>query len=134
VGIVLYDDKNRIGGLAHIMLPSSKIAGDENVNKAKFADTAIDKLLMVMFQLGAKKSNITAKLAGGAQMFASRNGASDVLKIGQKNVEQTLIILNEKGIPVLAQDTGGSFGRTIEFYSETGVLIIKTIGHGTKQI
>jgi len=134
VGIVLYDDKNRVGGLAHIMLPSSKIAVDNKVNKAKFADTAIDELLMMMLQMGARKSYLTAKLAGGAQMFASRNGASDVLKIGQKNVEQALIILNEKGIPVLAQDTGGSYGRTIEFYSETGMLLIKTIGHGTKQI
>jgi len=134
VGIVLYDGRNRIGGMAHIMLPSSRIVGDNHVNEAKFADTAIDKLLMIMFTMGAKKNFITAKLAGGAQMFISKNGSNDVLKIGQKNVEQTLSILKEKDIPVLAQDTGGNFGRTIEFFSETGVLIVKTIGHGTRQI
>ncbi|MCL5019219.1 MAG: chemotaxis protein CheD, partial [Patescibacteria group bacterium] len=34
----------------------------------------------------------------------------------------------------IANDTGGNFGRTIEFYSETGLLLIKTIGHGVKYI
>lgn len=134
VGIVLYDDKNRIGGMAHIMLPSSRIAGGDVFNEAKFADTGIVKLLDLMLGMGAKLSNITAKLAGGAQMFSNRNGANDVLKIGQKNVEQTLKILCEKEIRVVSQDTGGNYGRTIELYSETGILLIKTIGHGVKQI
>jgi len=134
VGIVFYDDKSKIGGMAHIMLPSSRIANGDSINEAKFADTAIDKLLNVMAGMGAKLTNITAKLAGGSQMFASRNGSSDVLKIGQKNVEQTLKILQEKDIKVVAQDTGGNYGRTIELYSETGILLIKTIGHGVKQI
>ncbi len=134
VGIVFYDDKNKIGGMAHIMLPSSRIAGGDNINEAKFADTAIEKLLDLMAGMGAKFTNITAKLAGGAQMFANRNGSNDVLKIGQKNVEQILKILQEKDIKVLAQDTGGNYGRTIELHTETGVLMIKTIGYGVKQI
>lgn len=67
-------------------------------------------------------------------MFANRNGSNDVLKIGQKNVEQILKILQEKDIKVLAQDTGGNYGRTIELHTETGVLMIKTIGYGVKQI
>jgi len=134
VGIVLYDDKSKIGGMAHIMLPSSRIANGNNINDAKFADTAIDKLLGIMTGMGAKLTNITAKLVGGSQMFTSKNGSNDVLKIGQKNVDQTLKILQEKDIKVVAQDTGGNYGRTIELYSETGVLLIKTIGHGVKQI
>jgi len=134
VGIVLYDAKNKIGGMAHIMLPSSRISTGDVVNEAKFADTAIEKLLSLMIDMGAKLTNITAKLAGGAQMFANRNGSNDILKIGQKNTEQTLKILHEKEIRVVSQDTGGNYGRTIELYSETGVLLIKTIGHGVKQI
>ncbi len=134
VGIVFYDDKNKIGGMAHIMLPTSRIAGGDNINEAKFADTAIEKLLDLMAGMGAKFTNITAKLVGGAQMFANRNGSNDVLKIGQKNVEQILKILQEKDIRVLAQDTGGNYGRTIELHTETGVLMIKTIGYGEKRI
>jgi len=134
VGIVFYDDINRIGGMAHIMLPSSRISNVEIINDAKFADTAIEKLLELMYDKGSKLVNITAKLAGGAQMFANRNGKNDVLKIGQKNVEQTLRILQEKDIKVVAQDTGGNYGRTIELHTDTGVLLIKTIGHGVKQI
>lgn len=134
VGIVLYDTKSKISGMAHVMLPTSSIAQPGTINEAKFADTAIDKLLKAMFALGANKSNMTAKIAGGSQMFASKNGSNDILKIGQKNVEQTISILKEMAIPLIANDTGGNFGRTIEFYSETGLLLIKTIGHGVKYI
>jgi len=134
VGIVFYDNKNKIGGMAHVMLPTSRIANGDKINEAKFADTAIEKLLELMISMGAKQTFITAKLAGGAQMFASRNGSNDVLKIGHKNVEQTLKILQEKNIKVVAQDTGSNYGRTIELYSESGLLLVKTIGHGVKEI
>jgi len=134
VGLVLYDEKIRIGGMAHIMLPSSKIVTTGNVNEAKFADTAIEKLLFLLKESGVDMLNLKAKIAGGAQMFANKNGASDMLKIGQKNADQVLQILNEKKIKVLAQDTGGNYGRTIELHTETGNLLIKTIGHGVKQI
>ena len=40
IGIALYDEYVRVAGLAHIMLPSSKMIKN-NENKAKFADTAI---------------------------------------------------------------------------------------------
>ena len=41
-----------------------------NANKAKFADTGIELLINNMTDSGASKSNIVAKLAGGAQMFS----------------------------------------------------------------
>lgn len=133
VGIALYDDKKRIAGLAHIMLPSSKLINN-NQNKAKFADTATEVLLNMMMDKGARKENIVAKIAGGAQMFSFKNKTNNLLNIGQRNVVATRDILNDLGIPILAQDTGGNFGRTIEFYSETGILVVKTINHGIKKI
>jgi chemotaxis protein CheD len=132
VGIALYDNVKKIVGLAHIMLPSSQQARN-NVNEAKFADTAIVKLLDDMKKLGARKENITAKLAGGAQMFAFSD-ASDMMRIGARNIAASKEKLNAMGIRIISEDTGGNYGRTIELYSNDGRLIIKTIGHGLKQI
>jgi len=132
VGICLYDKVNKLSGLAHVMLPSS-LEIKNNDNKAKFADTAIDVLLKEMLNLGASKRNIVAKLAGGAQMF-SFNSNSDVLRIGERNANAAKKKLNELNIPIVSQDTGGNYGRTIELYSEDGSLLVRTIGHGTKQI
>jgi chemotaxis protein CheD len=132
VGIALYDRVNKIIGLAHIMLPSSQQARN-NSNVAKFADTAIVKLVEEMVKLGASKERIVAKLAGGAQMFAFEN-SSEMMRIGFRNVISSKEKLKELKIPIVAEDTGGNYGRTIELHSEDGKLLIKTIGHGIKFI
>ncbi|HOQ16477.1 MAG TPA: chemotaxis protein CheD [Defluviitaleaceae bacterium] len=132
VGIALYDPVARIGGLAHIMLPDSTQIKN-NSNKAKFADTATIILVEEMIKLGAVKERIVAKLAGGAQMFAFNN-ANELMRIGQRNVAAAHSILEKLGIKVIASDTGENYGRTIELYTEDGRLVIKTIGHGIKEI
>lgn len=132
VGICLYDPTTKIAGMAHIMLPSSKTIKN-NSNLAKFADTGIEKLLDTMLKNGANKYRIVSKIAGGAQMFSFMS-KNDMMKIGERNVQAVKEILNEMKIPIHAEDTGGNYGRTIEFYSENGVLLVKTIGHGTKEI
>jgi len=133
VAIALYDVKQKIAGLAHIMLPSSKNIKN-NENKAKFADTAVYCLVEEMEKIGANIKDIQAKIAGGAQMFSFKNKNSDLLTIGERNVIATLQTLKEAGIPVVGQDTGGNYGRTVELYAQNGVLLIKTIGRGIKQI
>ncbi|MDP4179460.1 MAG: chemotaxis protein CheD [Bacillota bacterium] len=132
VGIALYDSTTKIIGMAHIMLPSSKIAKTV-VNEAKFADTAIVRLLEGMIKLGANKRSITAKLAGGAQMF-SFNDSSDSIRIGLRNIAASKEALAELGIPIIAEDVGGNHGRTIELNSSDGKLTIKTVGFGLKYI
>lgn len=132
VGVTLYDPVRKIAGMAHVMLPSSQQARN-NSNIAKFADTAIVKLLEDMIKLGAVKGCLVAKLAGGAQMF-SFSDSSDMMRIGARNVAASKEKLQELKIPVIAEDTGGSYGRTIELLSENGKLMIKTIGHGVKEI
>lgn len=132
IGIVLYDPKTKISGLAHIMLPdSSQIKNNTNV--AKFADTAIDQLINDMVAIGASKTRMVSKIAGGAQMFSFGNG-NDLMRIGERNAIASKKKLKELGIPLLAEDCGLNYGRTIEFYSETGELKVKTIGREVKSI
>jgi len=132
VGIALYDNGNKIAGLAHIMLPDSTQIKN-NSNKAKFADTAMDVLLGELIKNGASRNKLTAKIAGGAQMF-SLESQSEMMKIGTRNVQATKTLLNILKIPLLAEDTGGNFGRTIEIYPDTGVLLVKAIGKGKTEL
>jgi chemotaxis protein CheD len=132
IGITLYDSKKKIIGMAHIMLPSSKIA-TANTNRAKFADTGIVDLLEKMTALGAERKEIVSKIAGGAQMF-NFAGSNETLKIGARNSEAVKQVLNELRIPIVAEDIGGNHGRTIEISSEDGKLMVKTIGYGIKYL
>lgn len=132
VGIALYDPSTKIGGLAHIMLPdSTQIKNNEN--KAKFADTAIEVLVQQMVKEGVRRNKLVAKIAGGAHMFEFKN-MDDMMRIGTRNVTAVIQILKEAHIPIIAQDTGENYGRTIELHTLTGVLRVKTIGHGVREI
>ena len=136
VGIALYDPVTKVSGLAHIMLPdSTKIKNNQNI--AKFADTGIEELIKQMIKIGASKTRLVAKIAGGAQMFAfktSTSQANDMMQVGARNVEAVKAVLKKEGIRLLAEDTGLNYGRTIEFYSENGQLLIKRVGKVSKTI
>jgi len=132
VGIVLYDATKKLCGMVHVMLPdSTQIRNNQNL--AKFADTGIEALLTELLKLGANRRCITAKIAGGAQMFAFTTN-NDMLRVGERNVEATKRKLSQLGIPILAEDTGLTYGRTIEFYPENGNLVIKAVGKPVKTI
>jgi len=131
VGITLYDASKKIGGLAHIMLPTYK--GFEGQNVAKFADSAIIELVNQLARIGVPRSCLVAKLAGGAHMFG-RTQNNDMLKIGERNATASKAILQQLGIPVKANDTGGTHGRTIELHMDTGALKIRAVGAGEKFI
>lgn len=94
IGICLYDPSTKISGLAHIMLPYSTQIKN-NSNKAKFADTGIIKLMDVMLKMGARRSSIISKIAGGAQMF-SFNDSSDIMRIGVRNISATKEVLKDR--------------------------------------
>lgn len=126
VGIALRDPVTKVGGLAHIMLPDSTAIRNSGQNIAKFADTGIDELIRQMEILGAKRNRIVAKIAGGAAMFITSH--SDAIQIGQRNVHATEKKLQELNIPILAQDTGADYGRTVTFFPETGEFHIRAVG------
>lgn len=132
VGIALRDPVTKIGGLAHVMLPDST-AIRNNCNIPKFADTGIEELVRMVVARGASRTRLVAKIAGGAQMFAFQS-KSDMVRVGERNVEASKKKLAEMRIPILAEDTGANYGRTVIFYPETGDFIIRAVGKPEKVI
>jgi chemotaxis protein CheD len=131
VGIALRDPVKKIGGMVHIMLPDSTAIKMDKINLAKFADTGIPELIRQMERLGASRTRLTAKIAGGATMFAT---TSSSIQVGARNVEATIKLLEVMKIPILASDTGANYGRTVTFFPETGEYHIKAVGRGEKVI
>lgn len=132
VGVAIRDPVTKVGGLAHVMLPDSTEIKAATVNIPKFADTGIEELVRQVVAKGALKARLVAKIAGGAQMFAFSGGGA--MRVGDRNVAACLKKLQELRIPVLAQDTGDSYGRTVIFYPETGDYVIKAVGKPEKTI
>ena len=129
VGICLYDSLAGVAGLSHILLPDSAMCpSDKNV--MKFADTAVGALIERMERSGASRRRIVAKLAGGAKLF----GGSTGINVGERNVLAVKEQLNRFFIPIVAEDTGKDYGRTVEFLSKDGTVNVKTAMRGVRTI
>jgi chemotaxis protein CheD len=130
VGICLFDPETKIGGMSHIMLPKMN---DSAMSVKKYADTAIPLMLDDMEKRGAARIRIIAKIIGGAKMFnVSEN--SMMGEIGSNNTIKVREVLKDLGIAIVSEDTGKNYGRTIDFYLETGIVKVKSMGREEKTI
>lgn len=133
VGVAIRDPQSGIGGLAHVMLPDSRETAN-NSNRPKFADTAITDMVAELVKKGANINKLVAKIAGGAQMFAFGSAKSDMVRVGERNVAACKEKLKELKIPILAEDTGENFGRTVIFYPANGDYVVRAVGKSEKKI
>ena len=124
IGICLYDAQVKLGALIHIMLPDAPATID---NVLKYADSAIPEVLRKMETMGGSKSRITAKIAGGAQMF-NVPGDSSMGNIGKRNSDSVKMTLLKQRIRLVASDVGGTAARTVHFDTATGIAKIRTYG------
>lgn len=124
VGICIYDEEKKIGGLAHIMLP---VMPDGGKIPNKYADTAIPNLIEEMENLGADLKKMTAKIVGGATMFKLSED-SFMGEIGKNNTKKVKEILEQFNIPIIAEKVGGDKGRSIDFFLENGQVRVKSVG------
>jgi chemotaxis protein CheD len=133
VGVVLFDRIAKLGGLAHIVLPSARGAVD---HPGKYADTAIPAVIADFERrLGTRaRSRLTAKLAGGASMFQVSPDPDSALNIGRRNQEAIEQILADLRIPVVARDLGGTSGRRLTLDTASGMVAIKVPGGADYEI
>ena len=132
IGLTFFDPVLKLGGMVHYMLPdSTKLKNNSNI--AKFGDTGIMELYRLMLAEGAQPRRMVAKIAGGAKMFEV-SGLSEVGNVGERNTQEAKLMLKELKIPLIAEDTGLNYGRTVELNCETGEFLIKAVGKTVKVI
>ncbi len=134
--LTLYDANTKVGGLAHIMLPGMAALGLSHASDGskayQYVNAAVPALLKKMRSIGASRKNIIAKIAGGAAMFPSYSVASS--GIGQRNIESVKDALEKEGIPLAGYDTGGNYGRNVEFDVGSGRVVVKGFRRADREI
>jgi chemotaxis protein CheD len=131
VAIAIYDKQTRVGGMAHVLLPSEGLSRDKD-NRAKFPGTAVPLLLEEMKKLGAR-GPFTAKIAGGSSMFGALLPSGGI-NMGERNVLSSRQALSEAGIHLAAQDVGGDYGRSVYFHLDDGRLMIRSLKSGDRAL
>ncbi|HWE43469.1 MAG TPA: chemotaxis protein CheD [Gemmatimonadaceae bacterium] len=131
VAIAIYDRQARVGGMAHVLLPSEGLSRDKD-NRAKFPGTAVPLLLEEMRKLGAR-GPYTAKIAGGSSMFGALLPSGGI-NMGERNVLSSRQALSEAGIPLAAQDVGGDYGRSVYFHLDDGRMLVRSLKSGDRAL
>jgi len=132
VAIVLYDPVARVGGLAHVLLPSPEMSRDRS-NPAKFPVTAVPLLLDEMTRRGASVERISARIIGGASMFGNLVPPGGI-NIGERNVASARSVLASANVPISGEDTGSDYGRSVFFSIDNGRVEVRSLRRGTRAI
>ncbi len=129
VSACLYDPLTRVCGMNHILLPGR--ADFQTFNEsARYGINAMEVLINEMTKLGALRTRVQAKVFGGGHVLAT---VSVEKNPGLKNVEFVLEYLRVEGIPITAQDTGGTWTRVLEFHTDTFEVFVKKIRSSANQ-
>lgn len=126
VAVILFDPDRKIGGMAHILLPSRSLSRATD-NPGRFPQTALPLLVDRMMALGADRRGLTARLVGGASMFANL-APSGSMQMGDRNVIAVREVLNQLAIPIVGEEVGGNVGRSVWFTVDNGQVEVKTAG------
>jgi chemotaxis protein CheD len=112
----------------HYLLPGTP---EDDVNNSDRGITAIPLLIQSMLNRKVFSGNLEAKVFGGCNSLY-RN--YDRFRVGERNVEIALAMLQEYNIPVAAQHVGGAYGRKIVFNTATGKVRMRLLGKTASEI
>ena len=127
-----YDSRAKVAGMAHIVLPSG--GSDAGGTSVKYADSGVPLLINKMMAMGASKANLTLKIAGGSRMLSIPGVANSRMDIGNRNIAEIKDIIGKLGLRIVADDTGGTTGRTVQLFADSGRLTIKKVGGETTEL
>ena len=113
-----------IGGMNHFMLPES---GQDRSNplgeSARYGVYAMEILINQLLKMGAKRSNLEAKVFGGASVLRGFT----VNNVGERNAEFVMQFLKTEMIPVLAQDLLDVNPRKVYYFPTSGLVRVKNL-------
>ena len=125
VGLTLHDPVAGVSGMIHCMLPLSKIDPEKaEQNPCMFVDTGVPKLLQDVYDKGATRKNLVAKVAGAGSPI----GKNKVFKIGKRNYTVLRKVLWKNNIMIKGENVGGSSARTMILNVSTGRTVVKIDG------
>ncbi|MBU0742377.1 chemotaxis protein CheD [bacterium] len=125
VGLSLHDSVAGVGGMVHCMLPLSKIDPEKaEMNPCMFVDTGVPRLLQEVYDMGATRKNLVAKVAGAGSPL----GKNQVFKIGKRNYTVLRKVLWKNNILIKGENVGGSSARTLILNVLTGRTVVKMDG------
>lgn len=134
VAACLYDPVSRVIGMNHFMLSNRRYAKDLPVcmsEAGRYGIHAMELVINEMLKLGAKRSNLKAKVFGGGSIYLGTEAKDNFFCVGDINSRFIREFLKNDGIPLVAEDLGGERARIIHFRQDDYSVHVKKIARST---
>jgi chemotaxis protein CheD len=125
IAMCVYDPFSKSGGLAHMLLPTCRTKYDISSPPVKYIDTGAPLLINRLLKQGSSKENLIVKITGGASMLQIPGFAQ--LDIGKRNIEGIKATLDRENIRIVGAEIGGGFGRSVQFFLDSGRIIVRAV-------
>jgi chemotaxis protein CheD len=125
IGVAVWDSGARVGGMAHVVLPSP--LNETQPPSTKFATHAVPELVRAVVARGARRSHLLCAIAGGADVLNGGSGKNP-FNIGERNQTAVLDALAREGLRPKGQDCGGNAGRSFRLRLPAGRAAVRRLG------
>jgi chemotaxis protein CheD len=122
VSACIRDREKGIGGMNHFMLADSGEPSAVSAS-ARYGTYAMEILINHLMKMGARKSNLEAKVFGGGRVMEKLTSS----QVGERNSEFVMRFLGTEGITVSAQDLLDVYPRKVYFFPNTGRVLVKKL-------
>jgi len=119
--VVMYEEEKKIGGIAHLLLPSS-LPGSGKRASMSAVNTALPCMLEEIKKLGGDPRLVKVKAVGGARL----QGASPAASMGERIHEAILKTLGDLGLTLHKRDIGEICKRNVRFQLLDGSLQVQS--------
>jgi len=124
VAACIRDRVSGIGGMNHFMLPDDRRDNGNPIGEsARYGNYAMEMLINQLLKIGARRSNLEAKVFGGGSVLRGFTTAN----VGKRNAEFALEYLKTENIPVVASDLLDTYPRKVYFFPRTGKVKMKKL-------
>lgn len=137
VSVIMYHRRTGTGAICHAVMPNSEAprsAGHTRRDLFQYVDTSLEWMLERFEKMGIKRADIEVKIFGGSEMFTDRRGRTTSVSVGRKNVETAMQIIQNHKLKLKAWNVGGSKGRKVIFYTDTGEVFTKFVSRVDPQV
>ncbi len=124
VAACIRDRQSGVGGMNHFMLPESSQDADSMIGlPTRYGTYAMEMLINQVLKMGARRSNLEAKIFGGGNVLRGFT----VSNVGQKNSLFVKDFLALEHIPVVAEDLLDVYPRKVYYFPHTGRVLVRKL-------
>ena len=132
VGVAIYDPMCRAGGILNFLLPDSTKANGVDPARVPlmFADTGLPAFIAALTLQGVQPSRSKIVIAGGAHIM----NQTGMFNIGQRNLAALKARLDNDGLKIHHENSGGNSSRSLSLEIASGCSAIQIFGEGQERV